>query len=225
MSIPYTYLIGWSKQKTYYYGARYAKNATPSDLWTTYFTSSKHVKQFMLEHGDPDIIQIRQTFSNVGKCREWEHKVLLRMDVIHHESFLNRTNNKGFTPKPGVKRPGIGGVKQGQPSAIKGKKLIHNPDTKDLKFILPSDDLPEGFVFGGLPKTKIEKAKNSLSHKGKTHSVESKKLMSISRKGKRKGSNNSNARPITINGITYGSRQEAIKQLGITPYILRKNYL
>lgn len=42
--IPYTYLIGWSKLNWWYYGAEFAKIkkiANPSNLWTTYFTSSK----------------------------------------------------------------------------------------------------------------------------------------------------------------------------------------
>jgi len=29
----YTYLIGWSKLKKYYYGVRFAKKSNPKDLW------------------------------------------------------------------------------------------------------------------------------------------------------------------------------------------------
>jgi hypothetical protein len=59
---PYTYLIGWREQQKYYYGVRYAKNCSPEDFWTKYFTSSPAVLAMRLKHGDPDIIQIRKTF-------------------------------------------------------------------------------------------------------------------------------------------------------------------
>lgn len=75
--IPYTYLIGWSDLKKYYYGVRYAKGCDPSDLWVDYKTSSKVVHRIAEEHGDPDIMQIRKTFDNARDAREWEHKVLI----------------------------------------------------------------------------------------------------------------------------------------------------
>jgi len=45
--IPYTYLIGWTSTNKYYYGVRFAKNCNPSELFITYFTSSKHVKNYI----------------------------------------------------------------------------------------------------------------------------------------------------------------------------------
>lgn len=95
-SVPYTYLIGWSDHNTYYYGVRYAANANPSDLWVSYFTSSKYVKQFIKENGNPDIVQIRKTFSNTEKARIYEEKVLKRMNVIKDSRFLNKTFNKSI---------------------------------------------------------------------------------------------------------------------------------
>lgn len=90
----YTYLIGWSKHNKWYYGCRFAKKCKPSDLWTTYFTSSKHVKRFRELHGEPDVIEIRKTFEDVDKCRLWEEKVLKRSDVINKEKWLNISNNR-----------------------------------------------------------------------------------------------------------------------------------
>lgn len=95
-SMYYTYLVGWTTQQKYYYGVRYAKNSNPSDLWKTYFTSSKYVKRFVKEHGDPDIIQIRKTFENKKKAILWESIVLQRMNVIHRNDFLNRTDSKAI---------------------------------------------------------------------------------------------------------------------------------
>lgn len=57
MSIPYTYLIGWSWLDKWYYGLQHGRNAHPDNLWTTYFTSSPIVRDFRVEHGEPDIVQ------------------------------------------------------------------------------------------------------------------------------------------------------------------------
>ena len=90
---PYTYLIGWSKLEKYYYGVRFAKNCSPNDLWKTYFTSSKHIKQFRKINGEPDIIQVRKIFADKDSARAWESKLLLRIDVLNNGKFLNKTNN------------------------------------------------------------------------------------------------------------------------------------
>lgn len=91
--MPYTYLIGWSQEDKWYYGVRFSEKSSPDDLWKTYFTSSKYVHQFVEMHGAPDIIEIRKTFSDSDSARQWESKVLRRLDVIHNDKWLNRTNN------------------------------------------------------------------------------------------------------------------------------------
>lgn len=91
---PYTYLIGWSKHNKYYYGVRFAKNCHPSDLWKKYFTSSKHVTNFRIQHGEPDIIQIRKTFTNKQDAQLWEHRVLTRLNAYSNSKLLNQTNNR-----------------------------------------------------------------------------------------------------------------------------------
>ena len=92
--LPYTYLIGWSRLHTFYYGCEYSKNAKrvahPSNLWSSYFTSSKQVKAFREEHGEPDIIQIRKTFIDAKSTRLWESKVLDRLKVTKKTYFLNK---------------------------------------------------------------------------------------------------------------------------------------
>ena len=98
MPIYYTYLIGWSNASLFYYGVRYAKNAHPSELFITYFTSSKHVKHYIAKYGNPDIIQIRKTFTERHKAINWEHNVLKRMNLKEDTRFLNATNNPGIAP-------------------------------------------------------------------------------------------------------------------------------
>lgn len=87
---PYTYLIGWSNLNKYYYGVRYAKGCNPNDLWEKYFTSSRHVKEFRKKYGEPDIIQIRKTFSSAKLAISWEERVLTRMRVLERDDFLNK---------------------------------------------------------------------------------------------------------------------------------------
>ena len=105
LTSPYTYLLGWAKLNTYYYGLRFAQGCHPDDLWKTYFTSSCYVAKFVEQHGDPDIIQIRKTFTVIPTAQLWEHRVLKRMKVIHRNDFLNRTDNKSITPLYGNNNP------------------------------------------------------------------------------------------------------------------------
>lgn len=95
---PYTYLIGWSKYDKWYYGVRYQQGCHPSDLWQSYFTSSKHVKRFQNKHGDPDIIQIRKTFDCRNRALLWERNVLFRMNVKNDGRFLNASHNMAPFP-------------------------------------------------------------------------------------------------------------------------------
>lgn len=87
---PYTYLIGWPSLNRWYYGVRYAKNCHPSDLWITYFTSSAYVKEFVDQHGNPDIIKIHKVFADEKEARAFESKMLKRMSVTKKEKWLNK---------------------------------------------------------------------------------------------------------------------------------------
>lgn len=90
---PYTYLIGWSAYKLYYYGAEYAdttKIANPTNLWKTYFTSSKYVAETRLKLGEPDIVQVRKVFNTKEETQKWEQRVILRSKLYLKENFLNK---------------------------------------------------------------------------------------------------------------------------------------
>ena len=86
--MPYTYLIGWSKQNSYYYGCRYAKGSNPSDLWVSYFTSSKYVGKLRETFGDPDVIQVRRIFDTREECVNYEARVLRR--IVSRPNFINK---------------------------------------------------------------------------------------------------------------------------------------
>lgn len=98
--LPYTYLIGWSSHHIYYYGCRYSKSSTPDDLWVSYFTSSKAVKQMRVLIGEPDIIQIRRVFNTKEAAILWESGVLRRIKATHRSDFLNKHD----TPAPPINR-------------------------------------------------------------------------------------------------------------------------
>jgi hypothetical protein len=105
---PYTYRIGWSKTGMNYYGVRYAKDCHPSDLFVTYFTSSEYVADHIKEHGLPDIIEVRQTFttpSRVDEAREWESRVLTKLKVTKNTKYLNQSTGKGIPPLIGDLNP------------------------------------------------------------------------------------------------------------------------
>lgn len=91
-NVPYTYLIGWTRLNKWYYGVRYSKTCNPSDLWVSYFTSSKYVKQFIMEHGEPDLVTIRRRFTNPQSARKWEHTVCRRLDVAANNKWINLHN-------------------------------------------------------------------------------------------------------------------------------------
>ena len=93
---PYTYLIGWTKYNKWYYGCQYGKKAHPSNLWKTYFTSSKEVRLFCEEYGDPDVIEIRKTFDDALRTRLNEIKVIRRMGIVQDSRFLNQRNPGGL---------------------------------------------------------------------------------------------------------------------------------
>lgn len=132
-SIPYTYQIIWTATGMKYYGVRYAKDCNPNDLWKTYFTSSTAVADYVKEYGDPDIIQIRKTFSGhdaVLKARAWEHTVLRRLKVIRRLDFLNQSDARSICPVASSKaRTGVSPGNKGKPQAdsIKDKKRKPKP--------------------------------------------------------------------------------------------------
>ena len=92
MSIPYTYYLYNKTTHQHYYGARWASNCHPSDLWVTYFTSSKKVKKLIEQYGlDSFTVEVRKTFNTVDSCRAWENKVLKRLKVLDKQHWLNQS--------------------------------------------------------------------------------------------------------------------------------------
>lgn len=90
--IPYTYVITNQLTGIRYYGARWRKGCSPSDLWVSYFTSSKLVHSLIESQGaETWTIEIRQIFDTVEQCIEWEQKVLRRLNIPYNPAWYNQS--------------------------------------------------------------------------------------------------------------------------------------
>ena len=87
---PFTYYLYHPQTNTHYYGVRYAKNCNPTELWTTYFSSSKKVKDLIRIYGKESFTyRVRKTFSTKQEAILWEKKVLRRLKVLDKVEWLN----------------------------------------------------------------------------------------------------------------------------------------
>ncbi len=100
-TIPFCYLIRWTKLNKSYYGVRYGEGVTPDTLWTSYHTSSQVVKEFIEENGDPDVVEVRKVFSDGMVARKWETTFLKRVNAVKSPLWLNANDTKNFYRAPG----------------------------------------------------------------------------------------------------------------------------
>jgi hypothetical protein len=104
LRMSYVYLLRWKLTGVWYYGRRTAPGCSPKEFWVSYFTSSKYVKKYIEEHGQPDIMQIRKTFNDIKECENWEHRFLLKTNAPMNKFSLNRSyatakmNSTGMAP-------------------------------------------------------------------------------------------------------------------------------
>ena len=91
--IAFTYLLVHLPTGKRYYGVRFAKGSHPDQLWTTYFSTSKVVKQLIAETGTSSFTaEVRRTFDDPVKALAWETKFLHRVDAAGSDIWLNRHN-------------------------------------------------------------------------------------------------------------------------------------
>jgi hypothetical protein len=87
----YVYRITFLPTDQYYIGYRGSKNATPSDLLATYFTSSKVVARLIKEHGvDKFAKEILAEFDTGVEAYEYEQQLLREHDVEANTQMLNK---------------------------------------------------------------------------------------------------------------------------------------
>lgn len=204
--MPFTYLIGWSKLDKWYIGSRWADGCMPSDLWDSYFTSSKYVHQFRNEHGEPDVIEIDKVFENKKDAISHEIFLLKINRVQERDCFLNKAIGGFFDPSDPEMRRKISqsnkGIKQsdqwikkrtewkrGVPhskehcqkisKALTGKKMT------DLQRANISQRLIGNLRRKGTSTSDEGRANIAASKIGTRHTDETKKKMSDARKGKK----------------------------------------
>lgn len=210
---PYTYLIGWSKLNWWYYGVRYARNCHVSDLWSTYFTSSKEVAIIRDMYGEPDIIQIRRTFKDQNKARMWEHKVLKRMKVIHNLKWLNKHNGKCFTPNRSEQHKN--NISKALKGKVKSKEHIRkNSESNKGKKRTPEQILNQKIARDNYIKNRTAEdiLKMSLAQSGEKNSMYGKKQS--------QKMIDSIAVPITLGNKTYFSQTSCMKETGLSLFII-----
>jgi len=229
---PYTYLIGWSSHNRYYYGVRYATSCHPSDFWSSYFTSSKHVKEFVKLYGEPDIIQIRKTFCTADDARLWEHNVLRRLGVVNDPRFLNESDGLSISLESALRggrqkkslsmRQKISEYRTGKITSQKTRETI----SKSKKGVPLSEEerkkrkqtMNDPLVkkkLSDIGKTKVGELNNFY---GRTHSDETKERISKNKKG----TEPVNRKSVVVDGVEYESIKQAHLMTGISKYLIRK---
>lgn len=90
---PFTYRIYHIPTKMHYMGVRYSNNCCPTDLWTSYYTSSKLVKE-LIKYFGKDSFEIRRikTFNTRAEALIYEQKFLTRIDAANRNNWLNQSN-------------------------------------------------------------------------------------------------------------------------------------
>ena len=211
-SKPYTYLIGWSNHNKYYYGARYALNCDPSDLWKTYFTSSEYVKDYVSKYGDPDIIQVRRTFNSGKSAMLWESRFLKKVNAMHNDLFLNKQINGNWCMDEETRL-----------------KISNTYKSKNIKrsdeFKKNISDKNSGRVFSEQSKLKM-----SLAKRGKVITDDHKKSLAASgkeywdrvKRGEIDDTRERHCIRVEFEGIVYDSYTQAMKMTGRGYYTVKK---
>ncbi len=193
MTIPFVYLIGWTKLDKWYIGCRYAEGCSPKNLWQNYFTSSDYVEEFRKEHGEPDSFEILKESNTSKEALDFEKEKQREFDVINNDRFLNRSicghyingmEGKHHSEKTKEK---ISKARKGwiptqeyrQKMSILKKGVKHTSESK-LKM---SEIQKELNRLNPRSKEHSEKIANAL--RGKRASEETKRKMSESHKGKK----------------------------------------
>ena len=98
MSNPYFYILQEKSTGKYYAGSRTAKGCHPSDLLSTYHTSSTTVTKI----GTDNFI-IRKLVSRAD-AYEYESLFLQRVDARNNDRFYNKHNNEGDHIRPDIRK-------------------------------------------------------------------------------------------------------------------------
>lgn len=182
MRIPYTYHLYNRVTDQHYYGVRYGEGCHPSDLWVTYFSSSKHVKKLIKEHGiDSFDYEVRQVFDDPIEAIEWETKVLIKLKVRQRTDWLNRIDQPGPTDPRRPRSP-----EHRQKISENNKKrvpfMLGRKRTDEWKKLMSERFGGERNNMYGKKHTPEARAKITAAQTGRKYSEDSRKKMSLAAK-------------------------------------------
>jgi hypothetical protein len=93
MTTPFSYVITQISSGIRYYGIKFARGCQPSDLGSTYFSSSRIVNKLIKEEGLQNFkFEIRKIFVSREQAIEWEKKFLTKIDAARSPMWFNRHN-------------------------------------------------------------------------------------------------------------------------------------
>lgn len=143
MTTPYFYVIQEKSTGKYYAGSRYAEGCHPSDLLSSYFTSSKTVQSLIAEGSRFSILKIRVR----EDALDYETRFLRKVNASMNDRFINRHNNqKGFGCEKGMMA--ARNKETGECSRIPVEEYRNNPD-KWKSLLVGNNFTGKSFVFFG----------------------------------------------------------------------------
>jgi len=93
--VPYTYWLFHKKTKKFYYGSRTAKDCNPTDLFKSYFSSSKIVKKIIKEEGvSAFLYRVDKKFQTAKDALDYEYSILRKFKAGNNERFLNEHHSR-----------------------------------------------------------------------------------------------------------------------------------
>jgi hypothetical protein len=93
MTTPFAYVITQVSSNIRYYGIKFAQGCQPTDLGTTYFSSSRIVKKLIKEEGIQNFrFEIRKIFKTRDEAIRWEKRFLTRINAAQSPHWFNKHN-------------------------------------------------------------------------------------------------------------------------------------
>lgn len=173
MTQPFVYIIKNVNTGIRYAGVKYAKNCQPSDLLTTYLTSSKIVKFLLKENIKCFEITKIIEFDSKEDAIDFEELLLLTVDAAGSPDWYNQANGKAINADV-VRKTCL--LKYGEDSWMK------TPEGKTKAKLI---GFKAGNTFGTFKKSDETKLKMSIAFTGRVYSEEARSNMAASRKGKK----------------------------------------
>ena len=123
------------------------------------------VKEYREKYGEPDVIEVRQTFNDSLQAREWEEIVLRRLNAVKDERWLNKGNSgKNFKSPSGWKMTEDDKNKRRKPKSI--VENYRKPKSKEHRQNISKNHCRWN---KGIPTNTETREKISRSLKGRKH--------------------------------------------------------